>query len=176
MSAAALFENTGRGAILSGCGIYRYALERWWDNGLPSVLFVMLNPSTADGTKDDPTIRRCIGFARSWGYGGLLVGNLFAYRATDPRELPADDTAIGPENAAQLDRLARRASLIVAAWGGHKRAVDRAPLVAARLGTLHALDFTRAGAPRHPLYVTANARPIPFAPSVPGEEVSGDGE
>ena len=82
-----LFENQNRRAIVSACGKYRYRLSRMWDSKKPCVLFIMLNPSTADHEKDDNTIRRCISFAKSWGYGGLYVGNLFPYRATKPEEL-----------------------------------------------------------------------------------------
>ena len=80
-------KNLNRGATFSKCKIYRYRLWRIWDAKKPTVLFIMLNPSTAGSTMDDPTIKRCIGFAKSWGYGGLYVGNLFAYRSTQPKGL-----------------------------------------------------------------------------------------
>lgn len=91
-----------KSAIISECGKYRYSLSRIWDENKANVLFIMLNPSTADGDVDDPTIRRCIGFAKSWGYGGIYVGNLFAYRATDPKELLKVENPIGFENIHHL--------------------------------------------------------------------------
>lgn len=98
------------GAHLSACGAYRYALRRTWDPARPAALFVGLNPSTADAERDDPTTRRCVRFARDWGFGGLLVGNLFAYRATRPRDLRAAAEPVGPENDWWLAALAREAA------------------------------------------------------------------
>ncbi len=126
------------GAVISDCGKYRYTLEREWMTGQGTCLFVMLNPSTADASEDDPTIRRCIGFAQRWGYQRLTVGNLFAYRATDPlglREVPLD-VAIGPENDDHLCDLSHGASLIVAAWGAHPITAERSGVVAALLRKL----------------------------------------
>src|SRR3989449_11540410 len=111
-------------ACFSRCGTYRYALWRRWAAG-PQVLFVMLNPSTADAQRDDPTIRRCIGFARRWGCGGIEVVNLFALRATDPRRLRYTRDPVGPENVAHLARAAGRASLVGAAWGADPAARSR---------------------------------------------------
>lgn len=150
-------------AALSDDGHYRYELGRVWapDDGL--VLFVMLNPSTADANHDDPTIRRCVGFARRWGYGGVLVGNLYAYRATDPRELDTADDPIGRGNEDALYRMARRASLIVAAWGAQparggyvwrEGSIANGPLYEREV---YALGLTKAGHPRHPLYVPGDA-------------------
>lgn len=147
-------------AELSPCGTYRYALGREWDESRPSVLFVMLNPSTADAVHDDPTIRRCIGFARDWGYGGLLVGNLYAFRATKPADLPPGSRAVGPENDAWLARLRDRAGLVVAAWGARQSAVRRAMVVKGLLGDLWVLGLTFQGLPRHPLYVPAATQPV----------------
>lgn len=166
MRAEPLFAEVERSAVISPCGTYRYALERRW-SGAPAVLFVMLNPSTADGEHDDPTIRRCIGFARSWGYGALLVANLLAFRATDPDDLPAMPDAVGPENDAWLARLSRRAALVVAAWGADTITGSRAPVVEAMFaGQLHALGLTARGAPRHPLYMRGDAELVPFAPAL----------
>ena len=103
-------KNIRAGAKISGCGTYRYALWRHWDsdwNGQGdsnSVMFIGLNPSTADATEDDPTLRRCIGFAKSWGFGGLYMLNVFAYRATDPRLMKRQKpkVAIGPRNNMHL--------------------------------------------------------------------------
>ena len=108
-------HNLKTDAIFSVCRKYRYALWRSWDESKPYVMIIGLNPSTADETKDDPTITRCINFAKSWGYGGVCVTNLFAYRATVPSDMKASNEPIGTENDAWLYKLAREAAIIVAA-------------------------------------------------------------
>lgn len=109
-----------RSALLSDCGLYRYCLTRQWATG-PDVCWVMLNPSTADHESDDPTIRKCAGFTRRWGFGALTVVNLFAYRATDPKVLSRSARrgvdVVGPEADRHIARAAERAGRIVAAWG-----------------------------------------------------------
>lgn len=156
-------------AVVSDDGRYRYTLSR--DTGVlgaeGTVLFVMLNPSTADATEDDPTIRRCLGFARDWGYARLLVGNLYAYRATDPRQLLRATDPVGVENDHWLDWLAQRANEVIVAWGGLAQPYDdRArrvlELVEFQCGTAYCLGQTKALHPRHPLYVRADAKRIPF--------------
>lgn len=151
-------------AALSSCRRYRYALWRTWDPVRPPALFVGLNPSTADETVDDPTIRRCVRFARDWGYGGLVMANLFAWRATDPCDLPDTDEAIGPENDAWLIRLRDRSGIVIAAWGANRAAArtGRVTDVLNLLGDVHALRLTAKGAPWHPLYVPAATRPTPW--------------
>lgn len=170
-----------KSAELSSDDVYRYTLERWWDFDIPPVLFIGMNPSTADAEHDDPTIRRCIRFARDWGYGGLLMGNLFAFRATDPKMLPGldDSPLVSPigengtwkqgvyesVNVKHLRRMAERSSLIVAAWGSIKLPYGWDPRGSVRsaLPPMHALGFTKEGHPRHPLYVKANVCPIPMS-------------
>lgn len=152
---------------------YRYALWRQLELGLAAehagetCLFVMLNPSTADWNEDDPTIRRCIGFARGWGYGQLAVGNLFALRATDPDRLRDWHDPVGPENDHWLRSLAKTAGLIVAAWGAHPAADDRRRTDALRLlregGVVHSLGVTAGGNPRHPLYLSGATQLVEFA-------------
>jgi len=143
-------------AYISNDGAYRYWLRRQLSEGSTSVLFVGLNPSTADARLDDPTIRRCVGFAREWGYAWLYMANLYAYRTKDPNALPAHaDLAIGPENAYELRRLLRRSTRIVAAWGRHKlhpQARTLARTVAAHRG-VYCLGLNQDGSPRHPLFV-----------------------
>lgn len=164
-------EAMQRDAALSRCGRYRYALWRRWDEAAPSVLFVMLNPSTADAREDDPTIRRCIGFAQAWGFGALAVGNLFALRSPDPMALhravatDGPTAAIGPRNGLWLRRLAQESPVVVAAWGQHGALLQRGAAVAQSLPTLHCLGVTQAGHPRHPLYVAASTplQPWPAA-------------
>jgi len=160
------------GATISECGQYRYLLWRVWDESLPSVAFVMLNPSTADGQVDDPTVRRCVAFARDWGYGRLDVVNLFPLRATNPSALRRHADALGPAglaNAAILD-IARAASLIVCAWGGQSMARKRADTVLRlMLGIpglserLHHIGLNQDGSPKHPLYIAASVRPQRWA-------------
>jgi hypothetical protein len=156
-------------AEISADGRYRYTLEREWMTGEGTCLFVMLNPSTADATEDDPTIRRCIGFAQRWGYQRLDVGNLFAMRATDPEDMlettPRDAT--GPDNDEWLGRLAARADRVVVAWGAHPLAVFRAAAVQSLLlkrhDAIHCLGTTKNGGPRHPLYVKGDFEPREYA-------------
>lgn len=168
-----LVRHESAGAILSPDGRYRYLLWRRADwESATTVLFVMLNPSTADGEHDDPTIRRCLGYARAWGYGWLEVCNLFAWRATDPRALlreaaaDADLDLIGPDNDAYLELAARRARVIVCAWGVGRQRWYRARQVAALLRRahpeLHALRVNAAGQPCHPLYLPASLAPTPW--------------
>ena len=152
------------GALLSDCGQYRYTLTREWDEGRPALTFIMLNPSTADATLDDPTIRRCIGFARDRGFGGLRVLNLFAFRATDPAHMKAAQDPVGPDNdihlIAALTAAAAANAPVIAAWGTHGAHNGRAAEVrelALQYGVeLMCLGATRDGHPRHPLYVKAD--------------------
>lgn len=148
-----------KGAIMDGP--YRYKLWRWWGNARPA-LFVMLNPSTADAERDDPTIRRCQGFAERWGYGGLEVVNLFAYRSTTPLRTIGEG-AIGPLNDAMIVKAAMSAGVIVAAWGNRGGALGRDKAVLDLLerawnGTIYCLGTTAQGQPRHPLYVRGDTK------------------
>lgn len=149
-------------ATFSSCRRYRYVLERTWDDQLPAVLFIGLNPSTADERADDPTVRRCRRFAVDWGFGSLILVNLFAWRTTDPRGLIDADDPVGRRNDRWLDLMSTRASLIVAAWGVHGDFRGRADEVARRLLDVHCLGMTKDGAPRHPLYMRADTQPRPF--------------
>ena len=146
-------------AVLSHCRQYRYALTRKWADG-PQALFVMLNPSTADESVDDPTIGRCIAFAKSWGFGSLSVGNLFALRTPDPGQLMRHSSPIGDKNDQWLQRLQETASLTVAAWGNSGRFHNRGAAVAQILSKPHTLGLTKLGEPRHPLYVHSATKPI----------------
>lgn len=150
-------------AVISACGLYRYLLQREWLGGYGRALFVMLNPSTADATQDDPTIRRCIGFAKAWGCAGLEVVNLYAYRATKPADMLAAGDPIGPANDSHIRAAAHRAKVIVAAWGANA-ARDRSVAVRSLLSdhTMHALGLTKDGHPRHPLFVRGDAQLISF--------------
>lgn len=149
-------------------GEYRYTLSRVWDETLPMAVFVMLNPSKADAQLDDPTIRKCIGFARALGYGGIIVVNLFALRATDPKELRKHPFPVGPRNAAAIDEVVRKhgpTGIVICAWGSNVAAKTRAPLVLARLRAmgvqLCALRISKKSqCPEHPLYLPYELKPV----------------
>jgi hypothetical protein len=149
-------------ANISPDGLYRYALYRRLSMGERTVLFVGLNPSTADMMKDDPTLRRCVGFARAWGFDWLYMGNLNGWRATDPKQLPrASDgggEAVGPENQQVLTMMTQRAEIVVACWGQHKlnpyaRELSRRILA---LPHTRCLGRNADGSPKHPLYLPAS--------------------
>lgn len=147
-------------------GLYRYRLWRVWDEGLPTCLFVMLNPSTADADRDDPTIRRCVGFAKAWGYGRLDVVNLYAYRATKPDELWSAGDPIGPRNDVVIADAMLDAIHVVVAWGANTGPTTARDVAVLRLAphprSIVCLGVTRSGQPRHPLYVPAAIEPLTF--------------
>ena len=149
-------------AGFSRCGRYRYWLRRSWDSSLPLCAFVGLNPSTANATTDDPTLRRCIDFAKRWGCGSLLMVNLFSLRATDPRELFGADDPIGPRTNLWLRRAKRESQLIIAAWGNGGALHHRHKTAGALLGDTQCLGVTATGMPRHPLYCPKTAPRVPF--------------
>jgi hypothetical protein len=129
----------------------------------------MLNPSTADATFDDPTIRRCIGFAKSWGYGGLLVGNLFAFRATKPKDLLKAEDPVGKDNIRYLQEMFSQSEIIICAWGNSKivdkiskRIGEYRPL-SGILGKLAYLELSKDETPKHPLYLRGNLQPTPLS-------------
>jgi hypothetical protein len=157
-------------AVLSTCGFYRYQLRRTWSTARPPAVFIMLNPSTADASQDDPTIRRCIGFARAWGYGGIVVVNLFAWRATDPSQLLLAPGAVGPDNDYYIRQALEQAGIVVAAWGSHSFATSRIPavhqLVLESGNRMLCLGTTKEGHPRHPLYVPAATPATTYRPFV----------
>lgn len=124
-------------------------------------MFIMLNPSTADARHDDPTIKKCIRLAQSWGYGELLVGNLFAWRSPRPQDLPAAPDPVGPGNDHALRQLAQQSDKIIAAWGNHGACQDRDRAVRRMFpGRLHALRLTAKNQPGHPLYLPNTAQPF----------------
>lgn len=153
-----------RKTILSPCRTYRYVLWREFGALLDSryAMFIGLNPSTADEVNDDATIRRCIGYAKSWGFGALCMTNLFAFRATQPADMKAAIDPIGPENDRYLLELAKGAGVIVAAWGAHGTFMGRDAVVKKLIPGLHCLTHTKEGHPHHPLRLRADLTPIPF--------------
>ncbi len=154
--------NSEGSAGFSRCGHYRYWLRRRWDPALPQCAVIGLNPSTADARIDDPTLRRCIGFATRWGYGSLLLVNLFAWRATDPRELAEATEPVGTQTNQWLRRASEESALVLAAWGNGGLLHNRGREVASRQACLHCLGTTSLGMPRHPLYCRADITPRPF--------------
>ena len=154
------------GAVLSTDRKYRYLLWRRWDDDLPAILFIGLNPSTADEKQDDPTIRRCIAFSKSWGYGTLLMVNLFAFRATDPIELKTQDDPIGLHNDYWTRLEYERAQARIAAWGTKGSYQNRNVAVRKLLPDLFCLGLTNGGHPKHPLYLPKNTKIIPYREGV----------
>lgn len=146
-------------ASFSPCRSHRFVLGRKWDDK-PLVMFIGLNPSTADETQDDPTIRRCIGYAKDWGYGGLLMTNIFAYRSTDPKWLLECADPIGSQNDDALLNCYQEADIAIAAWGTHGTLKDRNIAVRKLLPKLHYLRLTKDGHPGHPLYLPKTLKPI----------------
>lgn len=158
-------QHIERDAAISECGRYRWWLTRRWGDG-PLCCWIMLNPSTADTEQDDPTIRRCMGFADRWGYGGIVVVNLFALRSTDPAELKRADDPVGQFNDESIEEHAKRSAFTVAAWGAHGSFRRRGRRVAKALWDIgeapHCLGATKAGHPKHPLYLRADTEPMPL--------------
>ncbi len=147
-------------AKLSRCRKYRYALWRTWDVEKPYVLFVGLNPSTADEHNDDPTLIRCMNFAKTWGYGGVCMANLFAFRATAPADMKAATDPVGKQNNVWLKKLAKEAGVVIAAWGNDGAFLSRSTEVKAMLPELHCLKRNKSGEPAHPLYQPTTAKPV----------------
>jgi hypothetical protein len=146
-----------RDAVISDCGSYRYLLRRTWDHDKPRCLFIMLNPSTADAEIDDATIRSCIRLSKGFGYGSFEVINLFGLRATDPAELAKAEDPIGPMNERIGAAAIIRCDVAICAWGAHPMAQRHGQnivgLVRSYRPAAYCLGKTKAGAPKHPLYI-----------------------
>lgn len=148
-----------RGATFSPCRLYRYTLWRVWsfrnDHGLLGV--IGLNPSTADETKDDPTIRRCISYAKGFGYGGLLMLNAYAFRATHPKDMLEQDDPVGPENNATIEAAVYRTNTFICCWGANIDS-DRELAVyeIIKRCNVRCLGVTKDGHPAHPLYLRSD--------------------
>ena len=151
-------------AVYSDCETYRYSLSRRWDATAPAVMFVMLNPSTADERQNDPTVERCEQRARRLGYGSFQVTNIFAFRATDPRDMKAAFDPQGPDNIRILTQGAAASDHIIAAWGVHGAHRDQGRAMAQLLADtevpLFHLGLTKDGHPRHPLYLPYSQAPV----------------
>ena len=150
--------------IFSQCRKYRYTLWREWD-GLWTTqkqyaMFICLNSSTANETKNDNTVRRCIRYACNWGYTGLCIGNLFAFCAREPKDMKAALDPVGPDNNKYLIKMAKHASVIIAAWGIDGAYLNRDKEVIKLIPDLHYLKLTKNGFPAHPLFLPKTLKPI----------------
>ncbi len=155
-----LFNQIDSGAGFSLNRKYRYVLWRIWDNSKPFVMFIGLNPSTANEATDDPTIRRVVSFANRWGYGGVYMTNLFAFVTAYPEKLKECDDPLGANNK-WLKEFAKKCERIIFAWGSFPESKERAKEVM-QLFDGYALMINKDGSPRHPLYVKGNTNPVPM--------------
>lgn len=173
----ALLRDAERATVFSPCRKYRYTLWREWEayplaleweaKRFQSYLMIIgLNPSTADETKDDPTIRRCIDFAKQWGFGALCMTNLFAFRATHPAEMKKAEMPAGMDNEHHIRRRASQAGFVLVAWGKHGKHHHQDLNVCRYLREIevqpYCLGTNGDGTPKHPLYLPKDSKPIPF--------------
>jgi hypothetical protein len=152
-------------AVFDQTEAYRYTLGRRWAPGGRRVCFCLLNPSTADASVLDPTLTRCFGYARQWGYQAMDVTNVFALRSTDPKGLREVEDPIGANNDAHIVELARDADLVVVGWGTHARLNERHSQVIELLRgvcEMTCLGVTKDGFPKHPLYLRKDLEPTAF--------------
>jgi hypothetical protein len=144
-------------AVISDCGQYRYLLRRTWDHSKPRALLVMLNPSTADAMQDDATIRSCVRLLSGHGYGSMEVVNVFAYRATNPDELPKQTNPFGPSNGRTIEAAVHRCDVVICAWGAYPPAQQHAAsilnIARSHRPATYCFGRTKTGAPKHPLYI-----------------------
>ena len=149
-----------KGAIFSLCRTWRYTLWRIWSPSKPACQFIGLNPSTATEEEDDTTVRRCIRYAADWGYGALIMTNIFGYRSTDPKGLMDIEDPVGPENDFHLAETSRAAGIVIAAWGNHDSLYNRCQKIHEMIEKpLHCVAVTKTGQPGHPLYLKKNLKP-----------------
>lgn len=151
-------------ARFSRCKLYRYSLSRSWHGGSGKAVFLGLNPSTADKCRDDPTIRRCVEFAKAWGCNSMEIVNLFAYRATKPVDLKRFPQPIGDANDRNIARALSSGTLCIACWGNHGKFMNRAAEVQTRHPRLLCLGINQTGQPKHPLYIPSTQTPFAFSP------------
>ena len=148
-----------RSALFDPTAAYRYFLDRNWARlytpGPERVTWIMLNPSTADAFKEDPTIKRCMSFSTLWGYDSLAVVNLYAYRATNPKRLLEISDPVGPDNLKHIKQAIEGSRLVIAAWGAFKLGVPESLRSTLQDSSLFCLGTTKDGHPKHPLYVKA---------------------
>ena len=152
-----------KNATFSSCRIYRYSLSRIWDRKKKYVLFIGLNPSTANEKADDPTIRRCVDYAKDWGYGGFMMVNLFAYRTSLPSNLKKIKYPVGSENDKYIVTLSKKADITVAAWGNNGNLYSRDKQVLSLVPSLMCLKINKSGQPAHPLYLKKGLKLTKFS-------------
>jgi hypothetical protein len=145
-----------KSAYISSDNQYRYKLFRSWDETKPTIMFVMLNPSTADSEYDDPTIRRVINFSKSWGYGSLHVVNLYAFRSTNPKELKNIEDPIGKDNIFHIQSLIGLVEKVIYAWGYNEK---EPKWLYDLVHTPYCIDISKKGIPKHPLYLKKDLQP-----------------
>jgi hypothetical protein len=160
-------------AKFSDCGKYRFFLQRMWDESLPSIMFIGLNPSTANESTDDPTIRRVKGFAKEWGFGGVYMVNLFGIVSSDPSIIIQSPEPVGKDNNRWIKAIAKRVQTVVFAWGAFTaaKASQQDSLITNQFPKAIALRKTKDGFPGHPLYVPSNVKPIYFSTGEPWEGI-----
>lgn len=155
--------STASVALYSDCEAYRYALTRTWADAGSRILFIMLNPSTATEVQNDPTVERCERRARVLGFAAFTVTNIFAYRATDPRDMRKAVDPVGPQNDAAILDATKTADKIICAWGTHgeylNRGADIEGLLRVQSKNLYHLGLSKAGHPKHPLYIGYAVQP-----------------
>ena len=151
-----------KGANISEDKKYRYSLYRIWDDALPKVAIIGLNPSTADENIDDPTIKRCIEFVKEWGYGGFYMLNLFAFRATDPSELTKTEDPIGNENSNIILDIISKVEKVICAWGNDGILLKQNKTVLSLIPKPYCLKINATGEPAHPLYLSGTLMPIEY--------------
>jgi hypothetical protein len=161
-----------KGATISDDKKYRYSLYRIWDDELPKVAIVGLNPSTADENFDDPTIKRCIEFVKNWGYGGFYMLNLFAYRATDPNELSKVNDPVGKDNEKFILETISKVDKVICAWGNGGNYLNQNIKILSLINSPYCLKINQSGEPSHPLYLRRDLRPIAFVMPNIEKEVS----
>ena len=150
------------GAIFSKCRIYRYVLWRTWDLKKPKIMFLGLNPSTADEINNDPTVTRCINYSKSWGYGGLYMMNIFSFRTTYPSKLKQSNNPIGKDNDKWILKIAKDVDKCVGAWGNDGKFLNRSKTIFELIPVLYCLKINKSGEPSHPLYLKSTLKPIKF--------------
>ena len=156
-------KNIKKSAIFSPCRKYRYSLSRIWDINQKIILFIGLNPSTADESNDDPTIKRCLFYSSRWGFGGLIMANLFAFRATLPKDLKNSRHPVGRDNNQFIIHAHKEAAMTIAAWGNDGNLYNRDQEVLEILSSPMCLKVNKTGQPAHPLYQKKDIKPKPYS-------------
>lgn len=141
---------------------YRYTLWRVWEANKPYCMFIALNPSKADEIRNDNTVTRCINYAKDWGFGALLMTNIFAWRETKAELMLLEKEPIGIDNDKYLLECAQNAGIVIAAWGNHGKHLNRGEQVKKMIPNLYCLKISNKGNPWHPLYLKKDLKPIPY--------------